>query len=205
MKRTLALGFAAVILLLGAWLAPIAAHHLLPLSWTGESARLAGILGAIDGATIAEIGGGNGAMARAIAKTVGPGGRLYVTELSAERRGRLLAMARENRLTQLTVVEAAERATNLPTACCSALYMRNVLHHIDDWRGYAIDIARTVRPDGIVVVIDFAPGALPHLADDHGAAPDEVIAAFSAAGLRLERRDDRWGGGTYMLAFSRAP
>lgn len=204
MKRKLALGLAAAVLALGAWLGPIAAHHFLPLSWTGEASRLAGILRAVEGATIAEIGAGNGAMARAIAKAIGPRGRLYVTELSAERRDRLLAMAREEGLTQLTVVEAAERATNLPTACCSAVYMRNVLHHVDDWRSYAIDIARTIRPDGIVVVIDFAPGALPHLAADHGAAPDKVIAAFSAAGLRLERRDDRWGGGTYMLAFRRA-
>jgi ubiquinone/menaquinone biosynthesis C-methylase UbiE len=117
--------------------------------------------------------------------------------------GALAETVRERSLTQVTVVEAAAGATNLPSDCCAAIYMRNVLHHIDDWEAYARDVARTVRPGGIVAVIDFAPGALPHVAEDHGAAPDRVIGAFSTAGLRLERRVEKWGGRTYLLAFRR--
>jgi hypothetical protein len=33
-------------------------------------------------------------------------------------------------LTNVTVVEGAAAATNLPAACCDAIFMRNVYHHI---------------------------------------------------------------------------
>jgi SAM-dependent methyltransferase len=104
-------------------------------------------------------------------------------------------------LPQIVVVEAKERSTNLQPGCCSAIYMRNVLHHIDDWRAYADDLRRTVRPGGIVAIIDFAPGAMFLLARDRGAPPDRVIETFTAAGFRIERRVDDWGGKTYLLAF----
>jgi arsenite methyltransferase len=142
-------------------------------------------------------------MAREIAGAVGADGRLYVTEMSADRRAQLEAMARDQGLSQIVVVAALERGTNLPRDCCDAVYMRNVLHHVGDWPGYARDLAATVRPRGVIAVIDFAPGALPHLTDDHGASPERVVEAFTAAGLRLQRRDDAWGGATYLLVFTR--
>jgi ubiquinone/menaquinone biosynthesis C-methylase UbiE len=142
-------------------------------------------------------------MAREIAAIVGPRGKLFVTEMAAAQREALAAIARDEGLPQMVVVEAQAEATNLPSACCSAVYMRHVLHHIDNWPRYAVDLARTVQPGGIVAVIDFAPGALPHLTADHGAGPDRVVEAFAGVGLRLTNRDDNWGGGTYLLAFRR--
>jgi arsenite methyltransferase len=185
------------------FVAPFAGHHLLPPSWTGEAARLAGVIDARRGSRIAEIGAGSGAMAAALAALVGPEGALFATEISPERRRGLQELSKARNLPQITVVEAKERSTNLESACCSAIYMRNVLHHIDDWGAYAQDLRRTVRPGGIVAVIDFAPGAMFHLAGDHGAEPDRVVEVFTGAGLRLERRVDDWGGQTYLLAFRR--
>jgi ubiquinone/menaquinone biosynthesis C-methylase UbiE len=202
MKR--ALIAASALLLVGAavYIAPTAAHHLLPLSWTGEATRLAEAIGAHSGDRIAEIGAGGGAMAEELAKVVGPKGVIFATEMSEARRRDL--QDRAARLPQIMVVEAKEHSTNLESACCTAIYMRNVLHHISDWPAYAQDLARTVRPGGVVAVIDFSPGAMPHLAGDHGAAPERIIEVFGNAGLHLERRVDDWGGMTYLLAFRRS-
>jgi ubiquinone/menaquinone biosynthesis C-methylase UbiE len=173
------------------FIAPVASHHLLPLSWTGEATR------------IAEIGAGSGAMAAEIATILGPEGALFATEISAERRRDLQELVKARNLPQIIVVEAKERSTNLESSCCSAVYMRNVLHHIDDWPVFAQDLQRTVRPGGIIAIIDFVPGAMFHLAGDHGAEPGRVVDVFTGAGLRLERRIDDWGGDTYLLAFRR--
>lgn len=190
-------------LVIAALAASVAAYHLFPPAWTGEAERLARILGVTAGAHVAEIGGGSGALAREMAAIVGRTGRVFVTELSAVKRKTIEDAARAADLPQLIVVEAGLRQTNLPSACCTAVYMRNVLHHVEDWKEYGTELLRTVRPGGIVAIIDFAPGAFFHLAKDHGAAPDRVIEAFSAAGLSLIQREDRWGGGMYLLAFRR--
>jgi hypothetical protein len=60
---------------------------------------------------------------------------------------------------------------------------------------------RSVEPGGRIAVIDFAPGQLWFHGRDHGVDPDEVVAVFAAAGTRLVRRDDRWGGPTFLLVF----
>jgi hypothetical protein len=54
-----------------------------------------------------------------------------------------------------------------------------------------------------VAVIDFAPGSLWFHGSDHGVHAESVVAAFEGAGLRLRRRDDRWGGGMFLLVFER--
>ena len=46
----------------------------------------------------------------------------------------------------------------------------------------AADVARALRPQGRVAVIDFAPGMLWFHAADHGVRPNAVVGAFQAAG-----------------------
>ena len=96
------------------------------------------------------------------------------------------------------------QTTNLPDACCDAIAMRMVLHHIGDVASFARDLRRSIRAGGKVAIVDFAPGALPHLADDHGIDAAGVAGAFHAAGFATTARDDQWGGRTFLIVF-RAP
>lgn len=75
------------------------------------------------------------------------------------------------------------------------------MHHIADPGAFARDLRRSIRQNGRIGIIDFAPGALPHLAGDHGVAPESVISHFLAAGFDLESRLDDWGGRTYLIVF----
>lgn len=174
--------------------------HLLPLRWTGEAERLAAALGIGPGSTIADLGAGNGAMITELARMVGPGGRAFASETTPERRARIAARAESNGVA-VTVVEAADHGTNLANACCDAIAMRMVMHHIKDQATFARDLRRSIRAGGRVGIIDFAPGALPHLADDHGVDPAQVLAHFTAAGFDVETRADDWGGGSYLIVF----
>lgn len=177
--------------------------HALPIRWTGEAERLAAALNLSPGHTVADIGAGEGALVVELARHVGARGRAFASERTPEQRQRIAERASRSGVA-VSVIDAADRATNLPDACCHAVTMRMVLHHVGEPEIFARDLRRSLRSGGRVGIVDFAPGALPHLADDHGVGPDRVIDAFTAAGFAVEARDDRWGGRTFLIVF-RAP
>jgi ubiquinone/menaquinone biosynthesis C-methylase UbiE len=174
--------------------------HVVPLRWTGEAERLAAALHVRSGSVVADIGAGSGALIVELARMAGPQGRAFASERTPDQRGAI-----QNRATSagvaVTTIEAADASTNLPDACCDAITMRMVMHHIADAAAFARDLRRSIRPDGRVGIVDFAPGALPHLADDHGVPPERVVSHFEAAGFEVAARHDDWGGRTYLLVF----
>jgi ubiquinone/menaquinone biosynthesis C-methylase UbiE len=200
-RRLVALvaGVVLVAVLVLAW--PTLAFHLLPPAWTGEATRLVAVLELAPGSTVADFGAGDGTMAVEVARAVGSRGIVYATELGEEQRSEISDAARDAGLTQVRVIAALDRATGLPDGCCDAVYLRTVLHHIDDQRAYASELRRALKPAGRLAIIDFGPGALFHLAGDHGVTPEQAIAAMTGAGFRLERRVDDWGGRLYLLLF----
>jgi SAM-dependent methyltransferase len=175
--------------------------HIVPSSWTDEPERLAALLSVSPGDHVAEIGAGDGSLAVEMARIVGPGGRVFATELADNRRRQIASRVSRHGVSHMVVVEAAADRTNLPDACCHAVYMRKVLHHIDDPDGYARDLAGALRPGGRVAIIDFAPGGLLFLGSDHGITPDRVATAFEAAGFQPGVRIDEWGGGMFAAVF----
>lgn len=165
--------------------------HLSPVTWTGEPGRLAALLHLTPGMAVADIGAGDGAMALEVAKVVGPTGRLFVTERRADQRLRLAQ--RLSHIPNASIAVALDDRPNLPDACCDAIYLRMVWHHLGNRPDYARSLVRALRPGGRLVVIDFSPAAFFHLEPDHGVSVDVVIADLTAAGFSVEHRDDRWG------------
>lgn len=177
--------------------------HAVPMRWTGEAARLATALKIGPGTTIADIGAGNGALAVELAAIAGSAGRTFATERTPAQRQRISERAASAGVA-VTVLAAPDTATGLPDACCDVITMRMVMHHIGDSAAFARDLKRSLRPGGRVAVIDFAAGALPHLAHDHGVNPQQVIALFTAAGFAVEQRQPQWGGRSYLIVFANA-
>jgi SAM-dependent methyltransferase len=175
--------------------------HVIPTDWTDEPARLGEALGLARGATVAEIGAGNGHLITALAAMTGPEGTAFASERTPGQRDAIFRRA-QSRGVSVRVLEAPDHTTNLGDACCDAIVMRMVLHHLADPGRYAVDLRRAIKRGGRLAIIDFAPGALPHLADDHGVSPDAVSGIVTAAGFTLLRRDDEWGGRTFLLVFA---
>lgn len=174
--------------------------HLVPMAWTGEAARLAGALQIEPGSAVADVGAGGGELIIELSRIVGAEGRAYATERTPEQRRRIADRAAAAG-TAVTVIAAGDSRTNLPDGCCDAVTMRMVMHHIADPTSFAVDLRRSLRPGGRVGIIDFGPGALPYLADDHGVPADRVIGHFAAAGFDVAARDDTWGGRSYLIVF----
>jgi SAM-dependent methyltransferase len=178
-------------------------YHLVPPSWTGEPDRLAVALQVAPGSVVADIGAGDGAIIVDLARRVGATGHAYASEMTPAQRDRIRARASSAGV-PLTIVEGAEDTTNLPDGCCDAVFMRMVMHHVRDAAVFARALQRSLRPGGRLAVIDFAPGALLHLAGSHGIDPAQVVAAFTAAGFTVSSHVDDWGGRNFLIVF-RAP
>jgi SAM-dependent methyltransferase len=203
MRRVAVAAVGVVLVVVGSAVTPLGrdvAFHAVPLHWTGEADRLAQVLELRQGSAVAEIGAGSGALIVALARAVAPGGTAFATERTAKQREAIVRRAADENVA-VSVLEAPDLATNLPDVCCDAIVMRMVLHHISDLRSYAASLRRALQHDGRVAIIDFAPGALPHLTHAHGVAADVAIAAFHEAGFTLASRDDHWGGRTYLLVL----
>jgi tRNA A58 N-methylase Trm61 len=154
-----------------------------------DATRLVEALALGAGSNVAEIGAGSGALTVAIARTVGAGGRVYSNELNPRQRRAIERAVTAAALTNVTVVEGHERRTNLPDACCDAIFMRDVFHHFDDAAGMSRDLLTSLVPGGRLAVLDFPPR------NGHGTTQEAVIATLQEAGfvqVRLEDSGARW-------------
>src|SRR5688572_30100604 len=73
-------------------------------------------IGVKEGLTICEMGAGDGELTIAAAKIVGPGGRVYTSELGEDRIKALREKAAASGLSQITVVAGDAAKTNFPEA-----------------------------------------------------------------------------------------
>ena len=150
-----------------------------------EVDRLTHLLDIQLGHTVADVGAGDGWLSIEVARVVGEAGRVIATELSPQRRDDIRAAVAAARLDNVAVVEGAERETNLAPACCEAIFMRQVYHHVTDPAALNASLHASLKPGGRLVIIEMElDGVLsflrgwPHWTDD-----ERVVAEVSAAGL----------------------
>jgi ArsR family transcriptional regulator len=83
----------------------------------------------------------------------------------------MLTVARSNLLssgaTNASVRHGDATATPYPDGCANLVIIHQVLHFLDDPGRALSEAARVLKPDGRLVVVDFAPHALEHFRTDH--------------------------------------
>jgi len=168
-------------------------------------------IGLSAGATVCEIGAGDGELTIAAAKVVGPGGRVFSSELGAARVKTLQERTTASGLAQITVVAGDTGKTNFPDAACDGVFLRDVYHHFSDPAAMNASILAALKPGGRVAVVDFTPpgeeAACP--ADRskdgmHGVYAETVRRELRAAGFEPVNPDvagQRW----FMVVAARPP
>ena len=157
-----------------------------------DAARLAKALELTAGRSVADIGAGAGELTVALARVVGPTGRLYATELEAGRLRAIRRAAESARVKNVTVLEAHATRTNLPDRCCDALIMRHVYHHIKNPGLMNKSLYQSLKPGGRLAIIDFAPDSAESAdptrrsdGEQHGVTPPTVVRELREAGFEL--------------------
>ena len=170
-------------------------------SWTGfgfradgpEMPRLRQVLTLEPGRVVADVGAGKGELTFALAREVGPNGRVFSTEIEVGRLRALREALIAAKLDNVTVVEAYSSETGLPPNCCEAIVLRRVYHHMTDPSGINASLLRSLRPGGVLAVIDFPPPFFLSRGD-LGVPAKIVIAEVTSRGFELLRLIDDWPG-----------
>ena len=170
-------------------------------SWTGfgfrtdgrEMSRLKQELRLEAGKVVADVGAGKGELTFNLSREVGPRGRVFSTEIDPARLQRLRAAVAAAKLDNVMVLEGHRSETGLPANCCDVIVLRRVYHHLTDPAGINASLLRSLRPGGVLAVIDFPP---PFFLDrgQLGVPSPIVIREVVSSGFQLLRQIDDWPG-----------
>lgn len=173
-----------------------------------EMPRLRQVLTLATGTVVADVGAGKGELTLALARQVGSSGHVFSTEIDPERLQRLREAIVTAKLDNVTVVEAYSSETGLPPTCCDAIVLRRVYHHLTEPSGINASLLRSLRPGGVLAVIDFPPPFF--LSRGQFGVPAKiVINEVTSSGFELLRLIDDWPGrgplGSYCVVFRKPP
>lgn len=176
-----------------------------------DAARLVDVLRIEAGTAVADIGAGQGELTLRIAERVSPTGRVYSTDINPQRLEDIRQAASTAGLGNVTVLEGGSTRTNLPDACCDAIFMRHVYHHLGDPAAMSASIRQSLKPGGRLAVVDFAPdsgrSAPPGRRDassSHGVTAETVIEELTQAGFENVRQLS-WPSSGYFLVVGELP
>jgi ubiquinone/menaquinone biosynthesis C-methylase UbiE len=160
--------------------------------------KLAEVLEIAPGMTIADVGAGGGAMSVVLGRWIGPG-RVFATDIGQRQLTEIRDYAKREGLTNVTVLEGAADSTNLPAACCDAVFLQLVYHHITAVEAFNKSLRAALKPGGRLAIIDFVPQkgsklpeGVPANREGHGVPTQVVIDEITATGLTHVRTIDRW-------------
>lgn len=141
---------------------------------------------------------------------VGSDGHVFATEVDEDDlddiRGRLESVGLEN----YSVVLGTDTETGLPDHCCDVVLLRLVYHHFTDPAKMRADLLRSIKPGGLIAVIDIDPqkhwdklDGVPDR-DGHGILMDDLINEVAVDGFEVVKRYPVWETDeedTYCVVF----
>jgi SAM-dependent methyltransferase len=166
-----------------------------------EAPKLVDVLELKPGMTVADVGSGGGAMTVVLGKWIGTG-RVFATDVTASALRQTREYVKKEGLTNVTVIEGAQATTNLPDACCDAVFLRNVFHHVTDPLPFNKSLYASIKPGGRLAIIDFPPEkgsklfqGVPANRGGHGIPVSVLVDEMQSAGFTHVRTIDNWPDG----------
>ena len=173
-----------------------------------EIKRLAALMDWKPGTVIADIGAGDGTYSFAALPYLGDSGKIFATEIDTEKLAEMRAHVKKRNLLNVSVVESAEADTKLPSACCDAIFLRRVYHHLTKPAEFNANLVRSLKPGGKLAILDFPPRrglepveGVPSNRGGHGIPQKIVIEELTAAGLQVEKVVNDWPENSYCVLF----
>ena len=136
------------------------------------------------GARVADLGAGGGYFTWYLAEAVGPQGKVYAVEIDETALAIIEKEMKSRRVTNVVLIRAEPDDARLPEPV-DLVFSCDTYHHMEDRVAYFRSLARYLKHDGKVAILDFyAEGFFSGLLG-HGTTKEEVRREMESAGYRL--------------------
>ncbi|HYM23346.1 MAG TPA: class I SAM-dependent methyltransferase [Vicinamibacterales bacterium] len=168
-------------------------------------------LGIADGSLVADLGAGSGWFTIRLARRVGPLGRVYAEDIQPQMIDVIKSRVQRENLSNVVTILGTADDPRLPPGLDAVLIV-DTFHEMQfDEKGARRDpvpllttVARSLKPQGRIGVVDFMPGAGgPGPAPDQRAKVEDVMRTATAAGLEIVRREE-FPPFVYLLVLGRS-
>lgn len=155
------------------------------------------------GQTVADIGAGTGLLDVALARAVGPKGRVYAEDIDAGFFPEIRRRAADAGLANVEPVLGEFTDPKLPVKNVDVALFHDVFHHIEKRAEYLKTLARYLAPAGRMVIVDYEPGKGPHRDQPQLEVARQQLGAWMRdAGFR-EIDDVKLFAEKYVLIYAR--
>jgi predicted methyltransferase len=176
-----------------------------------EAQRIVAALRLAPGMVAADVGAGEGKFTGVLARSVGPSGRVYATEVEESKVVELKERMTADGIENVSTVLGDQQQTGLPAGCCDRILLRLVYHHFADPKAMQRSLWAALRPGGQIAVIDVPPKKswprVNHAPErgGHGIEPNELLAEMRAAGFEVAAHHEEWPAedDSYCIVFLR--
>jgi ubiquinone/menaquinone biosynthesis C-methylase UbiE len=145
------------------------------------------------GSRVADLGAGGGYFTWYLAGATGPQGTVYAVDINDTALDIITKEMNSRGITNVTPIRGEINDAKLP-APVALVFSCDTYHHMDDRVAYFRSLARYLKPDGRVAILDFHPHGFFSGLLGHGTAKEEVRREMEAAGYQL--------GGDYTVTDS---
>jgi ubiquinone/menaquinone biosynthesis C-methylase UbiE len=133
---------------------------------------------------VADLGAGGGYFTWYLAAAVGPQGKVYAVDIDDTAVAMIEKGIKSQGVTNVLPIRAEPRDAKLPEAV-DLVFTCDTYHHMKDRSAYFQSLARYLKPDGQVAILDFHPHGFFSGLLGHGTAKEEVRREMESAGYRL--------------------
>jgi ubiquinone/menaquinone biosynthesis C-methylase UbiE len=141
-----------------------------------------------EGSIVADVGAGAGWFTVRLARRVGPNGIVYAEDVQPEAVTAISRRVTAEGLTNVRTIRGQGSDPRLPASRLHAVLIVDAYHEneIDDRVALLRNLARSLRPDGRIGVVDFKlDGGGPGPPSEERVKPESVVSDAARAGLRL--------------------